>query len=441
MSRCCTLPFAPEGPTILLALLALATVAATLAGCGGTATEKAAATASSGPEGLAGVWRLVLASPGGELPCHLRVDAEGGTLRAVVLNGEEEAPISGVEVAGDRAVFRFDHYDAELEGRRVGADRIEGRWRRTGAKSDAVLPFVATKVADGSRIRFLPTDLRGAALASVDGAWAVEFDDDGQKERARGEFRQEGARVLGTFLTPTGDHRFLEGTLEHGVLRLSAFDGSHAYLYQAVAQPDGSLRGDFWARESSHSTWTATPAGEGGALPDAWSQVGLKNADGAFGFRFPDLEGGELGLDDPRFRGKVVVVNLFGSWCPNCNDEAPLLAEWDRRYRARGLEIVGLAYEYTGKVERDRQQVRRYAARHGIGYPVLLAGISDKQAAAATLPDLTAIAAFPTTIFLGRDGKVRKIHSGFAGPGTGRHHQELVAELEALLQRLLAEAP
>ncbi len=133
------------------------------------------------------------------------------------------------------------------------------------------------------------------------------------------------------------------------------------------------------------------------------------------------------------------MVNVFGSWCPNCNDEAPLLAEWYRRYRDRGLEIVGLAYEFTGDPERDRRLVRRFAKRYGIDYPLLLAGVSDKAAAAETLPDLTAVLSYPTTIFIGRDGKVRKIHSGFAGPGTGRHHEELVAKLEAAIEELLAE--
>ena len=174
-------------------------------------------------------------------------------------------------------------------------------------------------------------------------------------------------------------------------------------------------------------------------LPDAWTQVGLTGDSGDFHFEFPDLEGSPVSLQDSRFRGKVVLVNVFGSWCPNCNDEAPLLAEWHRRYRDAGLEIVGLAYEFTGEPERDREQVRRFAARYGIEYPLLLAGISDKTAAGATLPDLTAVLSYPTTLFIDRQGKVRRIHSGFTGPGTGDHYARLVAEFEGLIESLLAE--
>jgi thiol-disulfide isomerase/thioredoxin len=247
--------------------------------------------------------------------------------------------------------------------------------------------------------------------------------------------------VQGTFLTPTGDHRYLEGDFQGGALRLSTFDGAHAFLYSARLQADGTLSGDFWSGSGAATPWTARPArpsGEDG-LPDAFSQAGLTNPEGRLRFTFPDLEGRPVSLTDERFRGKVVIVSIFGSWCPNCNDEAPLLADWSRRHRDRGFEIIGLAYEETGDPELDRKSVRTYARHHGLDYPLLLAGLSNRQAAAKTLPDFMGLFAFPTTIFVGRDGRVRKIHSGFAGPGTGAHHQKLVAELSALLETLLAE--
>ena len=135
----------------------------------------------------------------------------------------------------------------------------------------------------------------------------------------------------------------------------------------------------------------------------------------------------------PSFGG----VNIFGSWCPNCNDEAPLLAAWSHKYRGQGLEIVGLAYEFTGNAARDREMVRRFAKRYGIDYPLLLAGVSDKAKASATLPDITRVIAYPTTVFIGRDGKVKKIYSGFAGPGTGKHYDELRIEIESVIEGLL----
>ena len=400
-----------------------------------------AATGCRVPASPAGRWRAVLTSPGGELPFTLNISPVKDGWRAVVVNGAEEAPVSAVQVDGREVTLSFAGYDSRIVARiAASGDRLTGRWERTGSTGVGQMPFAAAR-EDG---RFRPMPPRPAAGApafpSVTGTWAATFTDDQGDSPAQGELRQQGSEVTGTFLTPTGDDRYLAGSYERGVLRLSTFDGAHAFLFQARAQPDGTLRGDFWSRESYHATWTARRAAAGEAvLPDAWSLVGLKNPDGRFGFRFPDLAGRPVALADPAYAGKVVLVNLFGSWCPNCNDEAPLLAEWYRRYHGRGLEIVGLAYEFTGRPERDREFVRRFAERYRIGYPLLLAGTSDKQQAAATLPDLTAVVAFPTTVFVGRDGKVRKIYTGFAGPGTGGHFVQLEKELQALIEQLLAE--
>lgn len=396
---------------------------------------------------ISGTWRAVLGSPGGELPFTLRLaNEEGGGLVAHALHGAEAAPFSGVEQEGSTVVLRFSWYDSEITAElEADGQEMRGQWRRTSPEGqESTLPFSATR---GSTERFLPADAalladaEGEALPSVAGPWAVTFSSDGEDEPARGEFRQQGDRVEGTFLTPTGDYRFLEGSYADGLLRLSTFDGAHAFLFVARAQADGTLTGDFWSRDSYHATWTARPAEPGEEiLPDAWSLAGLTNDEGRFAFEFPGLDGRAVSNDDPRFDGKVVLVNVFGSWCPNCNDEAPLLGEWYRRYRAQGLEVVGLAYEFSGEPERDREMLRRFAERHHIDYPLLLAGTSDKTDAAATLPDLDAVIAYPTTIFIGRDGMVRRIHSGFTGPGTGEHHTRLVAELEALIEELLAES-
>lgn len=391
-----------------------------------------------------GVWRGVLTSPGGELPFGLRIGKDGEDLEAVMLNGAEEAPVSSVRVDGRHVVLSIDWYDATINAELDGIGKIlRGSWQRTSAGGKiSRLPFEAEK---GVTVRFRPLAEVGLqpvdapAVETVDGVWNAEFVDEDGSEPARGEFHQVGERVRGTFLTPTGDYRFLEGSYESGVLRLSTFDGSHAFLFQARAQGDGTLRGDFWSRDTYHATWTAERVPpETEILPDGWDQLTLGNDQGRFHFAFEDLAGETVTSDDERFDGKVVLINLFGSWCPNCNDEAPLLAEWDERYHDRGLEIVGIAYEFTGDVERDRRQVRRYAERHGLEFTLLLGGTSNKQAAADTLPDLGEIEAYPTSVFIGRDGEVAAIYSGFAGPGTGEHHERLVEAMEGLIETLLA---
>jgi thiol-disulfide isomerase/thioredoxin len=390
------------------------------------------------PRSIEGTWRAVLTSPGGELPFTLRV--EHG--RAVIINGTERAPVSSVDVHDSAVTLRFDHYDSAINATlSKDGNTMTGAWTRTVPAGICHLAFRATR---GKQPRFLPiAPLVLTPFGEMNGIWKAEFTDADGTSPARGEFsedRQTG-RVTGTFLTPTGDDRYLEGLFQNGVLRLSTFDGAHAFLFQARLSPDGNkLAGDYWSRDSYHATWTATRSNDAGAtLPDGWKDVGLSNNEGRFQFRFPDLDGNPVALSDPRFQNKVVLVNIFGSWCPNCNDEAPLLAAWDRKYRDRGLEIVGLAYEFTGDAARDREMVRRFAKHYGITYPLLLAGVSDKKKASATLPDLTRVLAYPTSLFIGRDGKVKKIYSGFAGPGTGIHHAALRNEMESVIESMLAE--
>ncbi|HEX9459032.1 MAG TPA: TlpA disulfide reductase family protein [Thermoanaerobaculia bacterium] len=394
------------------------------------------------PTAVEGTWRAVLTSPGGELPFALRIARDGTALHAVIVNGAERAPVSGVDVHDGSVTIRFDGYDSAINAILSNdGNAMTGAWTRRVPAGMCRMAFHATR---GEQPRFRPiASVVTASFGEMNGIWKAEFTDSDGVSPARGEFDQDrgSGHVTGTFLTPTGDERYLEGSIENGVLRLSTFDGAHAFLFQARLSPDGNrLSGDYWSRDSYHATWTATRADDAGAtLPNGWKDVGLTNNEGRFQFRFPDLDGHPVTLGDERFRGKVVLVNIFGSWCPNCNDEAPLLAAWDRKYRGQGLEIVGLAYEFTGDAARDREMVRRFAKHYGITYPLLLAGVSDKKKASATLPDLTRVLAYPTSIFVGRDGKVKKIYSGFAGPGTGRHFGQLRAEMESVIETMLAE--
>lgn len=408
-----------------------------LTGCSGAAGD---AVVDSLERLEPGIWRAVLASPGGELPFQLRVSRSDDGFEAAALNGVEQVSFSSVQARQGSIVFRNDGYDSEIDAR-LSADGLSlvGTWRKKSAQGYSQLGFQAVHGLDH---RFEPEPgAEGEFPPSVDGDWRVTFVDQDGEMPSRGEFVQQGSHVTGTFLTELGDYRFLEGDYSNGRLRLSCFDGAHAFLFRAGVQQDGTLKGDFWSRDSYHATWTAERLSkdESDSLPDPYLEVALNNGRQSFNFSFPDLDGNLVAHDDPRFRNKVVLVNIFGSWCPNCNDEAPLLAGWYRQHRDRGLEVVGLAYELTGDAQRDGRFVRKFAQRYGVEYPLLLAGTSNKTVAAGTVPDLSRIRAYPTTIFIGRDGKVRRIHSGFAGPATGQHHERLVEEFETLIEKLLSE--
>lgn len=391
---------------------------------------------------VAGQWRAVLSSPGGPLPFGLEIADPGETPPAVLINGPERVAVTAVEVKGRNISIRIDGYDSRIDAEATAdGRRMAGTWHKTVPGGESKLPFAALF---GDRKRFSRIAEGRAPIQTVGGRWQVEFQDDGGAFPAVGELTEESdGRVLGTFLTETGDYRYLEGVYHGGRLRLSAFDGAHAFLFDAAAKDDGTLRGEFWSRDSYHATWTArrTRKSVRELLGSPFDKVHVTTADSVLRFSFPDLDGRPLSLQDSRYRGKVVIVDLFGTWCPNCGDQAPVLVKWHEQFRDRGLEIIGLAFEYSGDRKRDEEMLRRYQNRFGIEYPLALAGTSDKAEASKALPGVSSIKAFPTTIFVGRDGRVRKIHSGFAGPGTGRHHEQEVAELSATITELLAESP
>jgi hypothetical protein len=301
------------------------------------------------------------------------------------------------------------------------------------------MPFHA---AAGAQPRFVRSENHyppsGQTLTPLARRWSVRFARSEDPAVGVFETKPDGG-VAGTFLTTTGDYRFLAGDFDGRRLRLSCFDGAHAFLFDARLQEDGTLAGDFWSRDAWHETWTARPDPTA-ALPDTFTLTKWTGNGRVTDLAFPDLTGRSRSLSEPELSGPARLIVVFGSWCPNCHDESEYLVELDRRYGPRGLRIVGLAFEYSGDFEEDARQVRTYVTRHGINYPVLIAGVSDKEKALAALPMLDRLRAFPTTIFADASGTIRTVHTGFSGPATGEEHRKLRAEFERVIEELLAEA-
>ena len=388
----------------------------------------------SGPRD--GVWRAVLQVPGGELPFGIEFTREQGDRVAYLLNGLERTRVNDITVNGDAVTLRMPGFnnriDAKLEG-----DTLSGTLLMVKPKGkDQQIPFRARY---GDAFRFSPNadSPTEPGAPNVSGRWAVTFVDSDKNTPAIGELKQAGRLVTGTFLTPTGDHRFLAGELQGRELRLSKFDGGHVFLYHATLVEDGTLIGQFWSGIVFEDRFTAR-RDDNASLGDADQVTQLVTGD-RLDFRFPDLGGVNVSLRDQFFKGKVVVVALVGSWCPNCHDEAQLLVDLHKRNRARGFEVVSLMFEQFGDFERAAEATYRFRERYGIEYTTLIAGISDKDDAASRLPQLNGVFAFPTTIFIDRSDKVRKIHTGFAGPATGVHHDKIVREFEHTVDALIAE--
>ncbi|MGH7514934.1 MAG: peroxiredoxin family protein [Gemmatimonadales bacterium] len=381
---------------------------------------------SASPPSPAGPWRAVLDLEGGTLPFGLEITRGAGGLRARLCNGRRCEPLSRVTVRGDSVVLEIADYAATISAR-LERDSLTGQYRNVGNRGPRVIPFRA------SRGRWPPTP----APATLVGRWdATFFSDFGSSPRVF-ELRNGPIGLEGTMISNTGDYGHFAGQVSGDSFALAHFDGSFVYLLTGALHGD-TLRGVFHAGLRTQTPWIALRS-TGTPHLKAPTEITTADTSGAFRFAFPDLDGRVVTQSDARFRGKVVVVDIFGSWCPTCHDAAPALVRLYRKYHSRGLELVGLAYEVTGDSAIDARQVRRYRDKFHIPFPLLLAGINDTDAAAETLPQLHGFTSFPTTVFLGRDGRVRLVRAGFYGPAMGAQHEHLVAEMEREVERLLAE--
>jgi thiol-disulfide isomerase/thioredoxin len=376
---------------------------------------------------FSGRWSATLHSPGGALEFELQIHSDTTALTGTIINGEEQIQIDELEITGDRLILRFPHYDSEISADLVSPTELSGTWKKTtGANQTDQMKFSA---------KHAPRQFTSPPTSDIAGKYRVEFDS--SADPAVAIFRSRKNRLDGTFLTTTGDYRYLAGNYNPAdkQLTLSCFDGGHAFLFKAVLQPDHTLRGDFWSRSSWHENWTATPDPHA-EIADGFQQV--KWAEYDLGeLKFPDLTGKRFSLDDDRFQGQVKIIQVFGSWCPNCHDASLFLTELQQEFGDQGLSIVGLAFELTGDFDRDTQQLLKYRKRTGASYPILLAGLADKTKATEKIKILSRVKSFPTTIFLDQDDQPLAVHSGFSGPATGAAHVRLKKRFRTIVQNEL----
>ena len=404
------------------------------------------------PSVQTGEWRAWLESPGGALTFGLRLEhAEGGEggYRAWLINGAESSAIPSVRHEDGELILEFTHYNSVIRARPNATGRtLRGQWRKVqgrdvwtimnfGAAIRTAKPEAPAKKRPGRDDPSVSTISESMRIA---GRWRIDFAS--SDDPAVGVFEVlpglPDDRVQGTILTTTGDYRFLGGAYAERRMELSVFDGAHAFLFTAEVQDDGTLAGDFWSRDAWHETWTAV-RDDRAALPDAFGLTAWNKDASLADLKFRDLDGALVSPADERFVGKARIIEVFGTWCPNCNDATAYLKELHERYAPRGLSILSLAFEITGDVERDTSQVKRSIDYHSIEWPILIAGISDKEAASRALPVLDRVLAYPTFIFLDASGGVKAIYTGFSGPATGPAHEKLREDFERIIEGMLGE--
>ena len=387
-----------------------------------------------------GVWRGTIRNNSGEeVAFTLEVKREGGAIVGALVNGDDRTVSTSGSFEGDTLKLRYDFYDAELIAAIVGDD-LAGSFTRQWRKQTLPRELRAKRVVGSNDAASTRSDSPNQS-ADISGEWVMRVGEEPKVSFWRAAFNQQGARAKGTIIPVSGDWGEMTGSFENNRLTLNRFDGINCRVFKATLTPQGSLEGfvDFGLfdpkRKVVAERLTVENRSSVASLPDPANYTRMKNPAEPFRFSFPDPDGRTISSTDERFKNKVVIVTITGSWCPNCYDEAPVLQEFYDRYRDRGLEVVALSFEYTGDAARDSKQVKAFAKHLGVTYPMLYAGSYEDTE--KKLSQLSNFGAYPTTIYIGRDGLVKQIHAGFEGKATGERFTRLKAEMEALIEELL----
>lgn len=379
---------------------------------------------------LTGIWRATLTLPDGELPFNFNVYEENQQCKIEILNGDERITVDEIKFENDSVFIRLPVFDSEIRAK-VSKEKLTGNWINYSRKTNQQIPFEANY---GKAYRFFESPAE--AKIKVSGRWEVWFSPaTADSNFAIGIFNQDKNNLTGTFLTPTGDYRFLYGNVMGDSILLSCFDGSHAFLFKAKVIDD-KIDGMFYSGNHWKEKWIAF-RNEKAELPDASSITKMKDGSDKIIFTLKDLSGKEFSFPNPDFDKKVVVIQIMGSWCPNCMDETAFLAPFYNSYKSKGFEIIGLAFEKTDDFGKAVSSVNRLKEKYKVNYPLVIAGNRDRGS--ETMNMLDKIHGYPTTIFIDKKGKVRKIETGFNGPATGMYYEKFKDDFQNYIEKLLLE--
>jgi len=381
---------------------------------------------------IAGLWDAKIVANQLEIPFRFEIAQNGNQVQGFFFEGDRKIGSSSGSFSGGHLILEYDILETTLEVTFLD-DQFAGTYRFN--RSGNALLIRAH--------RFTPASADTAAAPQISGSWDMRRVPQEVKTASDNQtwnlfLRQSGAEVSGSILRVDGDTGFLVGRWQSGRLVLSHFAGQGPLLFEAKLNADGTLAialnrgGNYIAVRKSEARAKGVPD-----PPDPTRYTSVKDPTVPFRFSFPGLDGKIVSNTDPQFKGKVVILAIGGSWCPNCQDEAPFLVDLYKEFHSQGLEIVGLMFEADADPALARPRVQTFIRRFGIPYPMLLAGTPDDIG--QKIPQLVNFGAYPTSIFLGRDGRVRSVHAGFASQATGQEYVRLKGEVRSLVRRLLTE--
>ena len=382
------------------------------------------------------ITKLNIVEPG-ELPFNFEVNYEEGSdenFSITLHNADERLLVTDIGYGKDRAtnrdtvLIKFPVYDTYIRAI-YNEGVLEGKWV-VNYRENYSIPFVAYH---GQDYRF--TNITKENKFDISGKWKCTFtEDDGSEELMIGDFQQEGNKLTGTFKTETGDYRFLEGNIIDNKFYLSVFDGSHAFLFEGKILEDNKLIGSFRSGIHYRSTWEAT-RDESFELTNPYELTKLKGNENQIDFSFPNISKEMVSLSDEVYNDKIKIIKIMGTWCPNCMDATNFLLEYLDQHNKDDIEVIALAFERYRDDQKSYAALQRYKENKNIPYEILYGGYYDKDESTEKLPFLDKIISYPTLLFVDKQNRLRKIHTGFSGPATDEYEDfkkgfdNIIAEL------------
>jgi len=368
---------------------------------------------------------------------QLKKTKEEGRTVLYVINAAEKIKITNVRIAGDSMFFDMPAFESSFRVKLQDNGDMNGTYIKGTAGNTQYWPLYATASKQG---RFSAAN--GNAKNNISGRWDVSITRaNGTVRKAVAVFKQEGNKFTGTFLTPSADYRYLGGVVTGDSLKLSSFDGDNARLFEAKIENANTISGGvFYNGYTGRETWTAVK-NDSVALPQTNEPTQLREGESKLNFTFKDLHDIPVSINDEKYKNKVVIIQVMGSWCASCLDETKFLSDYYKINRSKGVEVVALAYEFTTDISRSKKSVAKFQKLFDVQYPMLITGVaaSDEKKTEKTLPQLTAIKSFPTTIFIGKNGDVKEIQTSFYGPGSGEYYIASKNKFYKTVDRLLKE--
>lgn len=361
---------------------------------------------------------------------EFKIEKVKSSFRVIIFNDEEVVPLNDPIFKEDSFHVNFKYFNSELVFKLSSKKSIAGRWINH-LKKDYSIPFEATL----SNASIFPIE-EVTSNNVFDGEWKTRFSPDGNSFEAIGAFKQNGNKITGTFLTETGDFRYLSGNVTNSnKFMMSGYDGSHAFLFIGLLV-DGKIQGEYISGNHYRTTWIAEKDSSF-KLRHADSLTRMVGNPNEFYLEFNKLNGDKFTFPNPLFQDKVVIIQILGTWCANCMDETIFYKELYDKYNSQGLEIISVGYEIGDEFDDFAKQLETYKKRFNLNHLVLVGGSANKSSAKNDFGFISDFTSFPTSIFIDKTGKVVSIHTGFSGPGTGKYYTEYKEKTQNLIESLL----